>query len=405
MKYFIILLLLLESFYGILIGLNDLTYWMLLLMNIIFIIIILTNENKIDNKFYYILIIILYITFSTSNFFIWYIGFETVLIPMIYIMTKGSSSLKYRYRAIYRFVIYTILGGLLFLYSFLMINIIIGSFNYWIFILMNPISYKLQIYLFPFFLISYLIKLPVIPFHIWLPDTHGEAPTNGSVILAALLLKLGGIGLLRWLIPILPIGYLYYRPLLLILGVLSSVYASITTLRHIDFKKLIAYSSIAHMGFFLIGIISFSYISFKGSLILLISHGFVSSLLFLLIGAIYIRTGTRYIYYYKGLANIIPLFVIFLFLALLLNSAFPPSFSFLAEFFIILGTIQYEFIGTIHLLISVIFSGIYSLFLFCKVSFTKINFNNLYKYKDITLREFYLFSPLILFSIIFSFLN
>lgn len=233
-------------------------------------------------------------------------------------------------------------------------------------------------------------------------DTHGEAPTSGSVILAALLLKLGGIGILRWLIPILPSGYLYYRPLLLILGILSSFYASITTLRHIDLKKLIAYSSIAHMGYFLIGIISFSILSLQGSLILLISHGLVSSLLFLLIGFLYVRTGTRYIYYYKGLVSIMPIISIFLFIALLLNAAIPPSFSFLGEFLILQGAFQFEFIGIIHILISILLSGIYSLFLFCKICFT-IN-NNYMHNSDLTLREFYILLPLVLFSFIFSFI-
>jgi proton-translocating NADH-quinone oxidoreductase chain M len=315
----------------------------------------------------------------------------------------GSSSLISRYRALYRFVLYTILGGLLLIFSFTIIFILIGSLNYWSFIINNPLSSSYQIFLFPFILISYLIKLPVIPFHIWLGDTHGEAPTSGSIILAALLLKLGGVGLLRWLIPILPNGYLYYRPLLLVLGVLSSVYASITTLRHIDLKKLIAYSSIAHMGFFLIGIVSFSNLSFKGSLILLVSHGLVSALLFLLVGSIYIRTGTRYILYYKGLANVIPLFSSFLFIALLLNAAIPPSLSFLGEFLILIGALQYETIGTIHALIAVLFSGIYSLFLFTKISFSTIP-NNFYHYKDITLREFVVIIPLILFSFLFSFI-
>ena len=231
-------------------------------------------------------------------------------------------------------------------------------------------------------------------------DTHGEAPTSGSIILAGLLLKLGGIGLLRWLIPILPYGYLYYRPLIFLLGILSSIYASITTFRHIDIKKLIAYSSIAHMGFILIGIVSLNIIALKGTLLLLLSHGFVSSLLFLLIGALYIRTGTRLLFYYRGLANTMPLFSIFLFFAFILNASFPPSLSFFAELFILQGTFLYEIFGTSIALISVLLSGAYSILIFSKITFSVpfINYT-----KDITLREFILFLPFILFSFIFSF--
>lgn len=169
MLFIINLFCLFESFYGILMNLNDLTYWMLLLLSIVFPIVILTSNNIIDHQFYFMLSFILYIAFSTSNFLIWYISFETVLIPMVFLISKGSGSLSSRYRAIQRFVLYTIFGGLFFLFSFLCIFILIGSLNYWIWILINPISFSWQIILFPFFLISYLIKLPIIPFHIWLP--------------------------------------------------------------------------------------------------------------------------------------------------------------------------------------------------------------------------------------------
>jgi NADH:ubiquinone oxidoreductase subunit 4 (subunit M) len=234
-------------------------------------------------------------------------------------------------------------------------------------------------------------------------DTHGEAPTSGSVILAALLLKLGGIGILRWLIPLLPYGYLYYRPLILVLGVLSSLYASITTLRHIDIKKLIAYSSIAHMGFILIGIVSFSSIAIQGVILLLISHGLVSSLLFLLVGSLYVRTGTRYLIYYQGLSTTMPLFSIFLFFALILNASFPPSLSFIAELLLLQGTFIYETIGTLHALISVFLSGVYSILLFCKIAFSSTS-QFQFHYQDLTLREFYILIPLVFLSFTLSFI-
>ena len=171
--------------------------------------------------------------------------------------------------------------------------------------------------------------------------------------------------------------------------------------KYIDLKKLIAYSSIAHMGFILIGLSSFSSISLKGVILLLFSHGLVSSLLFLLIGSLYVRTSTRYIYYYKGLTTTMPLFSLFLFLALLLNAALPPSLPFVAEFFILQGTFSYEIIGVFNALIAVLFSGLYSIWLFCKLSFSV---SSVVPARDITLREFYLLFPLLSLSLIFSFL-
>jgi NADH:ubiquinone oxidoreductase subunit 4 (subunit M) len=158
-----------ESIYGIILGYNEITNWMLLLLSIIIPIVLLTTNNRLNKEFILIIGIILYIAFSTYNILIWYISFEGVVIPMIYLMTKGSSSLKSRYRAIYRFTIYTIIGGILLLFSLLYIYILIGSFNYWSLIIISSISINYQLILFPFILISYLIKLPVIPFHIWLP--------------------------------------------------------------------------------------------------------------------------------------------------------------------------------------------------------------------------------------------
>lgn len=213
------------------------------------------------------------------------------------------------------------------------------------------------------------------------------------------MLKLGGIGLLRWLIPIFPSGYLYYRPLIIILGLLSSIIASITTLRHIDLKKLIAYSSIAHMGFLLISLAS---ISQMGFILLLFSHGLVSSLLFLLIGIIYVRTKTRYLYYYKGLATNMPIFSTILFIALLLNSSIPPSLSFFAELYILQGTVIYELVGTFHSLLAILFSGFYSMLLFTRIVFGVAP--NSCSYKDITYREFILLSILCIFSFAFTFI-
>ena len=398
-KFLILYIQLVISMIGILMEKNMLSYWMLILTSIIIPIVLLTTENKVLKEYIFILNIILVIGFITNNILIWYITFELVIIPMIFIISKGSSSLESKYRTYNRFIIYTLISGFCLLINVIFIIILTGTLNYYYYIIYNPFNLYIQLILFPLHLISYLIKLPIIPFHIWLPDTHGEAPTSGSVILAALLLKLGGVGILRWLIPLYPYAYFYFRPLLFLLGLLSSIYAAITTLRHIDIKKLIAYSSISHMGLILIGSISLSSISYKGLIYLLVSHGLVSSLLFLLIGSLYIRTGTRILVYYKGLSINMPLFSLFLFLSLLFNSSFPPSFSFWTELLILNGTFLYEIFGIINLLIVLFFSGVYSILLFSRISFS---YNSLLTpLNDLTLREFLILIPLLLFNIIF----
>lgn len=405
MKLSFILVLTLDNLQDIIVNYGSfLTLSLILLTNIILVLtLLIVNrlENRINSDFIFILGLILYISFSTYNLFIFYLSFESVIIPMIYLISISSSSILAKYRALYRFSLYTIIGGLLLLIFLLICVLLIGNFSYHSMILYNNLSCFIQLMIFPFLLITFLIKLPIIPFHIWLPDTHGEASTAGSVILAALLLKLGGLGLIRWLIPILPFGYLFYRPIIFILGLLSTIYASITTLRHIDIKKLIAYSSISHIGLVLIGIVSFSIIAHKGVIILLFSHGLVSALLFFLIGFLYVRTNTRYIIYYKGLTTVLPLLSVIWFIALLLNSAFPPLLPFLSEFLIIQSIFLYETIGCSLIVIAILFSGIYSLFLFCRIFFSTLTIFN--KFNDINFREFSIIFPLILFSLIFSF--
>ena len=387
-KFFIpITIFLIESIIGIILEINSLSYLLSLLNSIILPITLLTagNNNKISNILMQLGIII-YISFYTYNILIWYISFELVIIPMIYLISKGSGSIYYKYRAIYRFSLYTIIGGLLLLYMTILIVLKTGSLNYWYYIINNNFSIDFQLNLFFIAIIPYLIKLPIIPFHIWLPDTHGEASTSGSVYLAAILLKLGGLGIIRWLIPILPIGYLYYRPILLILGIISAIYASIISLRHIDIKKLIAYSSISHMGLILVGITNLNKLSIYGTILLLISHGLVSSLLFILIGLLYVRTKTRYLYYISGLSTIMPLYSTFLLIALLLNASLPPSLSYLSE---------------LHILLSQFIAGFYSILLYCRISF---NMPNLYKYKDILITETYISIILIILSFSLSFI-
>jgi NADH:ubiquinone oxidoreductase subunit 4 (subunit M) len=168
-KFFILYIFLIDGMLGLLYGSNDLTNYLIVLTGLIVPLTILTTNSRIFSEFLFLLGLILFVAFSTYNLLIWYISFEAVVIPMIYLLSKGSSSLLSRYRAIYRFTLYTILGGLFLLFSLLYMILITGSTNYYLYLFYNPIGISLQLYLFPLILISYLIKLPVIPFHIWLP--------------------------------------------------------------------------------------------------------------------------------------------------------------------------------------------------------------------------------------------
>jgi proton-translocating NADH-quinone oxidoreductase chain M len=186
----------------------------------------------------------------------------------------------------------------------------------------------------------------MFPVHTWLPEAHVEAPTAGSVILAGVLLKLGGYGFLRFSIPMFPEASQYFKPLIFLLSVLAVIYVSLTTLRQIDLKKIIAYSSVAHMAYVTLGIFSFNLPAVEGSILLMLSHGLVSSALFMCIGILYDRHKTRILKYYTGLIQVMPIFITIFFIFTLANLSFPTTFGFLGEFLVLVGLFQTnKFIG------------------------------------------------------------
>lgn len=228
----------------------------------------------------------------------------------------------------------------------------------------------------------------MVPFHIWLPEAHAEAPTSGSVILAGILLKMGGYGFLRFSLPMFPLASIYFSPMVFVLSLVAAVYASLTTLRQVDLKKIIAYSSVSHMGFVTIGIFTLTVQGIEGSVILMLSHGLVSSALFLCIGVLYDRHHTRIIKYYGGLVQVMPIFTIFLMFFSFANIGFPGTSSFIGEILVLLGSFQVSTILTFFSATSMILGAAYSIWLLNRVSFGVLKTEYFTHFQDISRREF-----------------
>lgn len=246
------------------------------------------------------------------------------------------------------------LVGILYVHSQL------GSTNV-LLLLEHGFSTQEQQILWCLFFIAFAIKVPVVPFHVWLPEAHVEAPTAGSVILAGILLKLGGYGLLRFVIPVLPEATAYYTPLVFLVGSISIIYSSLTTLRQVDLKKIIAYSSVAHMNLGLLGLFAGNALAIEGSVMLMIGHGLVSSALFLLVGVLYDRHHTRSIRYYGGLTQVMPLFSLFFLFFSLANMGLPGTSNFIGEILVFIGLLNASSIVTLIVGWGMVFCAGYSL--------------------------------------------
>lgn len=252
---------------------------------------------------------------------------------------------------------------------------------------------------FAFIFIAFAVKVPMIPVHLWLPEAHTIAPTPGSMILASLLLKLGGYGILRWLIPIYPEAFLYFQPFILTLSVISQIYACLACLRQIDIKRIIAYSSIVHMNGCIFAIFSLSYLALKAAIFEMVSHGVISAGLFFLIGCLYSRYKTRTLAYYRGLAMFMPLFSTFFFINILANSAVPLTSGFVGEFLMLAGTMTVLPVLTFIISISMIANAAYNIWLFNRLCFGSST-PYILLFKDLTYKEFSILTVLACYTII-----
>lgn len=290
-----------------------------------------------DNRFLGLIIVlhwILFILFTTTNLLQFYITFEGSMIPLYYLILFYGKRKK-KINAAYYLFFYTFLGSLSFLIGLIYFHITYGTVS------LQTLSFftkpLIQIILFPLFFIPLAVKLPVLPFHIWLPEAHVEASTEGSVLLAAIMLKIGSYGILKILFRLLPLGCLYFKPIVQIIGLISVILISFSLFRLLDLKKIIAYSSIIHMNLVLLAFFSFHLEGIEGGYSLMIFHGWVSSALFICIGFLYNKFHTRSLYYYSGLSSIMPKFSFLFFLLILSNCSFPFTGPFIGEMLIFLS--------------------------------------------------------------------
>nr|YP_009541995.1 NADH dehydrogenase subunit 4 [Neogoniolithon spectabile]AYR06665.1 NADH dehydrogenase subunit 4 [Neogoniolithon spectabile] len=380
-------------------GIDGISLFFIILTTFLILLCILVSWEsiKIYVKEYLISFLILEFFFDSSisvlDLFLFYLYFESVLMPMFLIIgIWGSRSRKVR--AAYQFFLYTLIGSLLMLVSLVAIYFITGTTNI---LVLNSFEFTetQQVYFWLAFFASFAVKIPMVPFHIWLPEAHAEAPTAGSVILAGILLKLGGYGFLRFSLPFFPIASIYFSPLIFLLSIMAALYASLTTLRQIDLKKIIAYSSVAHMSFVTIGIFSFNHQGIEGSILLMLSHGLVSSALFLSVGVLYDRHKTRLIKYYSGLTQVMPIYMCYLLFFSFANIGFPGTSSFVGELLVILGSFQLNILMTLCICISIILSAAYSIWLLNRIGFGTLRVDYFNNFQDISRREFWIFNPLI----------
>jgi len=335
--------------------------------------------------------------FSSVDMLLFYIFFEAVLIPMFLII--GIWGGDRRIYASFKLFLYTLLGSVLMLIAIIYMYQLTHSMNIGD-LQGNFFTKEIQIYLWLAFFASFAVKIPMWPFHTWLPDAHVQAPTAGSVILAGVLLKMGGYGFIRFSIGMLPEASFYFSPLIMILSVVAIIYTSLVALAQTDMKKLIAYSSVAHMGMVTIGIFIVNSQGLEGAMIQMISHGVVSAALFLCVGVIYDRMHTRDIAFYGGLVNKMPLYSVVFMIFMLASVGLPGTSGFIGEFLIIIGAFKFNTFVALFAASGIVLGAIYMLYLYKNIIFGLLINEKLKDICDLNNREKIILYPLIVMVII-----
>jgi NADH-ubiquinone oxidoreductase chain 4 len=394
------------SYYDFYLGLDGISIYFVLLTTIITPIALLSNWTSIkDNLRSYLIIILLLETlllgvFLVLDIFLFYVFFESILPPLFILV--GIFGSKNRVRAGFYLFLYTLLGSLFLLLSIITIYSIMGTTDFDSLYKTN-FNYSTQLFLFYGIFIAFAVKTPTIFLNTWLLKAHVESPLGGSIILAGIVLKLSLYGIFRLILPLLPKASLDYTYIVYLIGIITIIYASFSTLRTIDIKELIAYSSVSHAAVYLIGAFSNTMQGIEGAITLGLAHGFVSSGLFICAGGVlYDRSGTRLISFYRGMAQIMPIFSILFFILCLGNCGVPLTLNFIGEFMSLYGVFERMPLLGVMASSSIIFSAAYTIYMFNKIVFGGALPKHFLKNSviDVNIREFYILLILVLFTVI-----
>lgn len=389
-------------------GIDGISLFMVLLTTFLTPIVILASWNAVTRnlKGYLISMLILETgilgVFVSIDLFLFYVFWEVMLIPMYFLI--GIWGGENRIYAAIKFFIYTIVGSLLMLVAILALYFyhgsLTGEYTFNILKIQQihiPLGY--QTWLFLAFGLSFAIKVPLFPFHTWLPDAHVEAPTGGSVILAGVLLKMGTYGFLRFCFPLFPQAVEQFTPLIFILGVIGIIYGALVAMVQPDLKKLVAYSSVSHLGFVMLGIFALNNQGIQGGLIQMVNHGLSTGGLFLIVGMIYERRHTRKIADFGGLAKQLPIFATFFMIITLSSIGLPGLNGFVGEYLILLGTFLTSKTYAVFAATGVVFAAVYMLLMFQRTMFGKLDKEENKKLIDLSKREIAVLVPIVVFIV------
>jgi NADH-quinone oxidoreductase subunit M len=391
------------------IGIDGISLLLVLLTTFITPICVLACWEDIQTKVKEFMICLLFLetgmigVFVSLDLFLFYIFWEVMLIPMYLLIGVWGNPARRIYAAV-KFFIFTMFGSLLMLVAILVLYFyhhqVTGVYTFDLMKMYSlQIPYNMQYWMFLAFALAFAIKVPMFPVHTWLPDAHTEAPTVGSVILAAVLLKMGTYGFLRFNMPMFPQAAWDFVPLFSILAVIGIVYGALVSMVQTDLKRLVAFSSVSHLGFVMLGLFSYSMMGVQGGIIQMINHGLSTGALFLIVGMIYERRHTRMIADFGGISKVMPVFAVFFMIVTLSSIGLPGLNGFVGEFLILLGAFKTQKVLTIIAASGVIFAACYMLWMFQRVMFGVVTNEKNKVLKDLTCREIVVLLPVLLFIV------